>query len=335
MSGHGPVVAYNELGQEGLSHDDPVTAYRRANVYPPSSRPLTLEHDDLLHPNKRHESLRPTEADDGVEFLFTADKYFVVGDDVLNTRLTIMKGGSPVVGAKIVQAFAAIADPNQPNPAQIPMQYTAGEGGFNAVLTPSTIGVKRQAAIGVYVEFDDGTGHGTQRGHFDFQYDPSGAIPARFNGTFSDAIVNGSLVVYAGIDVKLAGNYIIDCNLYDNAGSPVGWTRWKQPLAQGSQKVDLTYFGKVIVDAKASGPFHIGELRGARFVPGSDPDLEQMADFTGTYATAPYKTNQFSDAEYDSAQKQQMLQMLSDQAAKGVHQGAATETPASHPGDEH
>lgn len=323
------MVAYDELGREGLSHDDPVTAYRRANVYPPNSHPLTLEHDDLIHPNKRHESPRPTDADDGVEFLFTADKYYLVGDDVLHARLTVTRAGVPVAGTKIVQAFAAIADPDQPNPARVPMTYAFVEGGFDAVLAPAAFAVKRQSAITVYLEFDDGTGHGTQRSHFDLQYNPAAAIPARFTGVFRDAVVAGSLVVYAGIDVKLAGHYIIDCNLYDAAGNPVGWTRWKNDLAAGVQNADLMFFGKVITDTKAAGPFHIGELRGQRFVPGRDPDLEQMADFTGSYATAPYKPSDFSDADYDSPDKQHVIELLEQQAAKGVHQGAAT------PGDEH
>ncbi len=265
--------------------------------------------------------------------MFTADRYFVVGDETLTARLSVMRGGAPVATTKILSAFAAVADPTLPAPTRIPIAYAAGEGGWNATFSPAALGVKRQAAISMEIEFSDGTA--TQHGHFDFQYNPSDAIPARFTGTFSDQVVNGSLVVYAGIDVRAAGHYIIDCNLYDAANNPVGWTRWKNDLAAGTGRIDLSFFGKVITDAHASGPFHIGELRGARFVPGSDPDLEQMAGFAGTYATAPYKSTELSDAEYDSPQKQQMLDMLSQQAVKGVHQGAAAQTPTSAPGDEH
>ena len=64
------------------------------------------------------------------------------------------------------------------------------------------------------------------------------------------------------------------------------------------------------VDGNARGPFHIGQLRGARFAPGLDPDLEQMPPFAGSYATRAYPTDAFSDAEYDSPDKRRMLELL-------------------------
>src|SRR5262245_13011566 len=42
-----PVAAPDpERGRAGVSTDDPLTAYRKLNVYPPSSRPLTREQVD-------------------------------------------------------------------------------------------------------------------------------------------------------------------------------------------------------------------------------------------------------------------------------------------------
>src|SRR5688572_24784007 len=73
------VVPNPALGVAGVSTDDPLTAYKKQSVYPPTSRPLSSEHADLLAPNKRHELPGPTEAKDGSELLFTADRYFVVG----------------------------------------------------------------------------------------------------------------------------------------------------------------------------------------------------------------------------------------------------------------
>jgi hypothetical protein len=332
------VVAYPAGGEDGLSTDDPLTAFKRANVYPPTSQPLTRDQDDLLHPNRRHELPRPTDADDGIEFLFTADKYFVVGDDVLTAKLAITRDGKPVA-AKITQAFAATLDPTRPSTDadKLPLAYAAQpDGSLVATFAPSIVPkLARQTAFGMYVEFDDGTGHGLQRGHFDFQYTPSGGVPARFTGRFSDEIVNGSLVIHAGVEVATAGHYVLDCNLYDATGNPVGWTRFKSDLAAGTQQADLMFFGKVIADAHVSGPFEIGELRGARFVPGSEPDLEQMASFTGSYATRAYQPGDFSAADYDSDDKQRMVQFLSDQQAKGVHQGAATRGDPGKTGDDH
>jgi hypothetical protein len=148
-------------------------------------------------------------------------------------------------------------------------------------------------------------------------------VPARFTGAFRDAVEAGSLVVHAGVAVTTAGRYVIDCNLYDASDRPVAWTRAKVTLAAGNRDVALTFFGKVLVDQHARGPFHIGQLRGALFDPGHDPDLVQMPAYARTYTTAPYATEAFSDAEYDSPEKQRMIEFLTTQKERGVHQGPA------------
>ncbi len=76
----------------------------------------------------------------------------------------------------------------------------------------------------------------------------------------------------------------------------------------------------MILDGHARGPFHIGQLRGARFAPGLDLDLEQMPPFSGSYTTAPYPPDVFSDAEYDSPDKQRMIELLGQGQN---HRGAA------------
>jgi hypothetical protein len=320
-----------ELGIDGVSTDDPLTAYRKANVYPPGSRPLTTEHTDLLRPNRRRESFRPTDADDGTSFLFTADRYFVFADETLTSTLEVRHGGA-TVPVQITAALVAVLDPKT-KPQPIAIQYSEHAGVWSAQLAPATLHLTGQSAIGMYIEFD--AGHGRQRAHYDFQYTPAAGMPARFTGRFQDAVVDGSLVIAANVDVTTPGHYVLDCNLYDASGAPVAWTHWKGDLAAGNRDADLTFFGKVIVDAKARGPFRIGQLRGARFVPGQDPDLEQIAPYPGTYNTKPYETSDFSDSEYDSPEKQRMLQFLADQEAKGLHQGAASKADPGAPGDGH
>jgi hypothetical protein len=317
------VSGYADRAETGLSTDDPLTAYRRANVYPPTSHPLTRDHDDLLHPNRRHETERPMDDDADTKFLFTADRYFVIGDETLAAKLEVNKFGVPVP-VQITAAYAVVLDPSRPNAVaeQLPIAFTGAGAAWSSVFTPTMLGqLQRQTTIGMYVEFETATAR--QHAHFDFQYTPAGGIPARFTGVFHDEIVGGSLVVHASVNVARAGRYLIDCNIYDDNGEPVGWSRFKGELAAGDATADLSFFGKVITDANASGPFHIGELRGARFDPGNEPDLEQMPSFTGTYATDAYPTTAFSTADYDSPQKQQMIQLLSQEQARGVHLGAA------------
>jgi hypothetical protein len=313
-----PVVTpYPVHGTAGLSTDDPLTAYRKANIYPPTSRPLTKDQADLLSPNTRHETERPADHGLGVSYLFTADRYFVIADETLTATLEVRHNGKPIP-VTITQAYAAVLDPVTHDEHPIPLTF-APRGSLLAVtFVPAKLDLPRQAAIGMYVEFDHGAGK--QRAHFDFQYTPAAGIPARFTGVFHDVIDAGSLVIHAGVEVTSPGPYVIDANLFDAADQPVAWSRFKGDLAAGTHDADLLFFGKVIIDANAHGPFHIGQLRGARYALGRDPDLEQMPSFTGSFTTRPYATEVFSDAEYDSADKQRMIELLGNDH---THRGGA------------
>jgi hypothetical protein len=224
----------------------------------------------------------------------------------------------------ITQSFAAVIDPGNRDPARIPFDLR-GDAPLTGAFAPSVMRLSRQSAIGLYVEFDYGGAR--QRARIDFQYTPAAGIPARFTGALRDELEDGSLVIRAGVAVARGGHYLIDCNLYDAQDQPVAWTRAKVELSESSREVELSFFGKVIADQKAKGPFRIGQLRGARFDPGRDPDLEQMPPFTGSYATRAYTADEFSDAEYDSPEKQRMIRFLSEQQERGVHQAGATPAP--------
>ena len=319
-----------EHGRPGLGTDDPLTAYRKLNVYPPASRPLTREHVDLLRPGARHEQRRPTDADVGVDFLFTADRYFVFGDEIVAPSLDVRRDGKPIP-VTITQSFAALIEPGNRDPARFPLELR-GAGPLRGAFAPAAMRLSRQAVVGLYVEFDYGGAR--QRARIDLQYTPTAGVPARFTGSFQDAVEGGSLVIRAGVTVARAGHYLIDCNLFDAQDRPVAWTRAKVELTERTTEVELSFFGKVITDQRAQGPFKIGQLRGARFDPGRDPDLEQMPPFAGSYTTRAYTTDDFSDAEYDSPEKQRMLRFLAEQQARGVHQAGSRPADPGTPGDD-
>ncbi len=320
-----PVTPYPERGTAGITADDPLTAYRKANVYPPTSRPLSADQLDLLQPNTRHETERPADHGIGVSYLFTADRYFVIGDETLTATLEVKHNGKPIA-VKVTQAYAAVVDPVTHVDKQIPLTYAARGAGLASTFVPSLLPLARQAAITMVIEFDHGSG--AQRAQLNFQYTPKSGIPARFTGGFTDAIDAGSLVVRAGVEVTTPGHYVIDANLFDAADQPVAWSRFKGELAAGTHDAELLFFGKVIVDAGARGPFHLGQLRGARYAPDEDPDLEQMPSLLApSFTTRPYATDVFSDAEYDSADKQRMIELLGRDSSHRGGAGRGDRTP--------
>ncbi|HEY4240349.1 MAG TPA: hypothetical protein VGM88_11060 [Kofleriaceae bacterium] len=265
-----------------------------------------------------HEQVRPTDANDGVKFLFTADRYFILGDEQVTADLGVNTDDGQPVAVTITQAFAAVP----PDGARTPLAFTPQGLVQGATFAPKVLGVERQSAVGLYVEFTYNGGK-TQRANLMIQYTPAAGIPATFTGSFHDAIEGGSLAIHAGVSVTRAGHYVIDANLFDAQDKPVAWTRWKGDLVEGTQDAPLVFFGKVIRDADARGPYHLGQLRGARFDPTRDPDLEQMPSYTGAFSTAAYEPTQFSGDEYDSDQKRRMIDFLTQQQAAGMHQGAA------------
>src|SRR5262249_36575223 len=164
------------------------------------------------------------------------------------------RDGQPV-DVKVAHAFAVVLDPVRHEERPIPLVFAPAAGVVASTFEPAKLGLARQSSIGLYIEFDYGTGK--QHAHFDFQYTPTAGIPARFSGVFHDAIEAGSLAIHVGVDVAAAGGYLIDANLFDAADHPVAWSRFKGELAAGAQDAALVFFGKVIVDAGAHGPFHI------------------------------------------------------------------------------
>jgi hypothetical protein len=300
-------------GQDPTVVADPLEAYLITSVYPPQSRPLGRHNDDLLHPNQRHEEF--VDSDDGaVDFRFTA----VTGDETLVATLEVRRDGRPVpvtVTTAFLAPYRAAELPSERARWPVPFE-PQGELQVGRSRPAAIEGRDETGLVGLYIEFDHG-GAERQRAHLVVHVTPEAAVPARFTGEFRDEIVNGSLVVYAGVEVRQGGHYLVDCNLYDAEDHPVAWTRFKGHLDAGVHMVPLTFFGKVLVDSRATAPFRLGELRGARFVEGRDPDLDQMRMFTGEYHTASYPLGDFSDAPYDSPEKQRRIELLTEARDRG------------------
>lgn len=310
-----PVDIDREYGETRMPLEDPLTAYRRINQYPPTSRPLSIHHD-IIEPNRRYESPLRAPKDSDVTFWFSADKGTIVGDDVLHSFLEVRRDGEPI-DVKIVSATAG----------KMPLTFAKRGHRYTNALRLADAQYAAAAVVDVRIEFEYAPGV-TQVASFPVFYTPDAAVPARFTGTFREAVVEGSLVIYAGVEVKQAGWYLIDANLWAADGSPVAWTRHKGNLAPGDTEVPLEFFGKVLVDAKLPSPYKLRQLRGARHVERRDPDFENMPFYEGTYTTRAYALDSFSSAEWDSEHKREMIRLLAEQQKLGRHNPAAGGDPA-------
>jgi len=270
---------------------EPVRRYLEATVYPPTSGLLTPERADLLNPNARHERPRPIPDTLGpdesklVSSLFTSDRFQYIGEDVAEARLVVQGRDGPIE-VNVLRAQA----------------WREGRGGDEGEPEPFVL---RRAEDGLRGEielarFEDH--HGPIRLEVEFEYapdrthteelrlflTPASRIPAVFTGELQDQQQAGGLRVLAGIEVRTPGFYRIDANLFDAAGQPVAFASFKGELSPSDRSVALDFFGKVLRDADAPGPYTLRDLRGYRFLDGSYPDREHIPDAAFRFVTAAH-----------------------------------------------
>ena len=285
-------------------------SYLKSSVYPPTSRPLRASQRDLIEHNRRHERPRPAFSEAGTTILFTGDRYWVSGDQPLTTWVEVRRSGVPVEPDAVrgfIATVDAAAEAVDGTPA--PIDYALeGDRHVNVLDLSSVLPDDRAVRVRVSVEAD--LGGSTETAFLHITWTPPAAVPARFTGRLDDRIDRGSLLVNVGVEVYRSGWYLIDANLYDADDRPVAWARFKGELSSGDQVVPLEFFGKAILDADPTPPFRVGELRGARYVEGRDPDHEQMVPLDGRYETETAELGALSAAPWDSEHKRAKLRRL-------------------------
>ena len=177
----------------------------------------------------------------------------------------------------------------------------------------------------MYVEID--YGNGRQRASFKVHVTPETSVPARFTGNFREEVEDGSLVVYAEVDVTEPGHYVVDANCFDSGDRPVAWTRFKGLLDAGRNEARLVIAGNVLHDRAAVAPFVVRDLRGVRVVSGSFPDTEAMAAFSGSHRTGDYELAAFSSDDWTDEHKQATLRKM----IEARHTGTGPDVFAAQP----
>lgn len=285
------------------------------NVYPPTSGPLTAEATDLLHPNQRYEKPRPIDEAGKVTSLFTADRYYYTGDEAAVVWLDVRDGDLPAAVA-IHEATARAEDRNGPSGDPVDLKLRSDGGRWGSVLDLAQVFPDHHGTILLEVAFAV-EGGDIQREAIRIFSTPVDLIPAQLSGEFRDAVQDGSLLVEVGVDVREPGFFRFDANLYDRNGKPVAFSVFKGDLTPGENWVPFEFFGKILRDQEAMGPYSIEQVRGYRFLEGQTPDQERLADERVTHRTSPYDAFAFSDAVYTSAHKEQMIRLMLDDIDAG------------------
>lgn len=311
--------------------------YRQSTRYPPESRPAH-EHDDQLYPGQELERrlpLEPEAAEDGIVLRVSQDRLFLVGDEraVLSVRCETGRGAS--VPCKVAGATASApsappamdaqselapkpAPPLPPNvpPQNVPVPFgpdpgdTRAGNAYVASFQPSSRGFANYSGpLQVVALVLVGRGErGTVEAAADFDLQYTSTPPALFTGKVREVLENGSLSLYVGLKVLKPGRYVLAARLDDARGYPLAYLSFNEELATGTQQVKFVVFGKLIRDVQGISPFRLRDLDGFLLKENTDPDRELIPALAGTvYTTQTYALEQFSDAEWQSEEKDRYI----------------------------
>lgn len=306
-----------------------LAAYRAFAVYPPHSRPLTRQMKDLLQPNIRYEQPKRVfeNRERGEEhYLFTADRYIVWGQGSILFTLKATDSAlssQPVSGLKVVSVQILAGRKKQSVITRIELNdagrdgdSVAGDNVYSFRLYPSQAFPARHERLFARAEFE--VRRQTVVSEISFEVHPAVSAAGEFTGRFTEAVEDGSLVIYPEVRITKAGFFIFDANLFTENGEPVCHSRFKGELKPGLQQIRLEAFGKVLHDSDASGTFVLRDLRGYRVLnhsesPGTTVDKNLVfPDAELRFDTRSYDLSVFSNREWDSPQKQARIRLLEE-----------------------
>ncbi|MCE9599945.1 MAG: hypothetical protein K8S54_18440 [Spirochaetia bacterium] len=159
-------------------------------------------------------------------------------------------------------------------------------------------------------------------------------VIAEFRDGAQDSIRNGHLVVTVPVTIHKKGYYTFDANLQSQAGSKdfVSSSSVEGDFEAGARTIEFQFWGKVIRDTGADGPYVVREIRGRRNNSPVTPSMvrkamEENREISGNHTeplweymapganhvTRSYTSDEFSKEEWNSDEKQQRIEFLKKQ----------------------
>jgi hypothetical protein len=275
------------------------------------------EHPDQANPHHVAPVTLPLSRPDGkltnARVTLRQDRFFLAGDERVTLGIGCTDGDGPA-SCEIASATAAVPPDVKDTRPAVPVLFTAGEAGaLTAVFQPIAQGfagyhgtIRVALALAVAGE--------TGGASFDVQYTP--AVPASFTGRVREAPEGGSLDLYVEVTVDKPGRYLIAARADDAEGRTFAYLSFNDVLGAGRQEARLPLFGKMIRDQGARSPFRLRDLEGFRLLEDAYPDREQMSPIEGVvYTTRAYTLRDFSDAEWESEEKDRHVKELTRDVA--------------------
>jgi len=309
--------------------------YRAAAAYPPWSR----IHDDgtryKIEWNKPVVSELPFSDKVGAEttYHFAADRAHVMFGETLTSWIEVWEKGDPNkrLPVNIVTVWVMLTGGAKPGRSvQLEYKDVAGDRRYVNKFVPSAFAeLKEPTQVRIEAEVEvDGVKKLLVR---DFTYAPRQVLTIV---GITDAIADGSVVVNLEVDVRDAGLYTFEANVFDATGATaIAYADVNQSLAVGKVVVPLKFFGKAFHDVGADGPYLVKDFRGfLRPSPSANAANIWWSD-PRSHTTKPYKRSELSAAEWDSEEKRTKIKALEALASASPSAGPAPS--ASQPKEIH
>jgi len=313
-------ASVSDIDVSGEPALDTVARYEELTRYVHGTRKIDQADKDVLNPGARFErrqvvTRNPLSLDAGKELLFTADRFYIVGDQVAEITLELWRDGHSFMSLLPEMRAELLTDGA---PAQT-VWLKVERGGTGAIALfqpdnhwPGSAGPIKVTAVGTNIGAD------ARGATLDFHFTSSERIPAEFTAVLGDHIDNGNLVVEIALNVQAAGEYLITANIHDRDGIPFGTTQFRSELALGNQIARLTFDGLLFHDAEAQGPYYLTTLRGERVIPESLAVSERIPVIGGTYISEHYELSQFRASPAYNPRRARMLDFYRDAQERGL-----------------
>jgi hypothetical protein len=299
--------------------DRTLCSYREGSKYPPSSRPIA-QNPDQVYPNQPVLEMNPMRVQGGgsdarIQLQTSQSRVYMASGESVAFSLRAVDGEGRVLPLVVTRAVAQglIFGNTRPTP-QVPLAFAddgdgadaqAADGAFAAVLAPGQTGLASfNGTIRTEVRYNAGGRNGALL--FDVIYSPE--VPANWTGPVREAIENGTLVYYLKLDVRQPGRYVVDGRVDDAHGKPFALASFNEMLGPGLNEVRLPVFGKLIRDQDAALPLTLRDVNGYLLKENVDPDRALIPRLEGkVYAGKQYPQKSFSDAEWQSEERTRHL----------------------------
>jgi len=297
-------------------------SYLQANRYPPESRPIEEQPDQVQPhhvPDVTHPLARKDRKLSDAKVTLRQDRFFLVGDEKVTFFISCENSEGPApceVLSSVARRYTSGADAGVAEGLGVPFT-DSGQGSMVAVLQPKTQGFADYFGV-IRLELELRVDGETGGASFDVQYTPS--APALFTGKVREALEGGSLNLYVEMNVDRPGRYVITARADDAEGQSFAYLSFNDLLDKGRQEVKLPIFGKLVVDKAVRSPFRLRDLEGFLLLENAFPDRELMPAIEGTvYTTRSYALRDFSTNEWESEEKTRHVKEFSKDVEEAKH----------------